>query len=69
MNASDHNRWSEDLAAYLLGALERDEAEALERHLEGCERCREEMRWLRPAVQTLPESVERAEPRGSCARA
>jgi anti-sigma factor RsiW len=62
MNASDHNRWSEDLAAYVLGALERDEAADFERHLEGCERCREEMAWLEPAVQTLPEAVERQEP-------
>jgi len=62
MNASDHNRWSEDLAAYVLGALERDEAADFERHLEGCERCREEMTWLEPAVQTLPEAVERQEP-------
>lgn len=62
MNTSDHNRWSEDLAAYLLGVLERDEAAELERHLEGCERCQEEMRWLEPAVQTLPEVVERQEP-------
>lgn len=62
MSASDHNRWSEELAAYLLGALEGDESAAFERHLEGCERCREEMRWLRPALQTLPESVERVEP-------
>ncbi|HEU5252334.1 MAG TPA: anti-sigma factor [Solirubrobacterales bacterium] len=62
MNASDHNRWSEDLAAYMLGALEGDEAATFERHLEGCERCREEMRWLEPAVQTLPEAAERQEP-------
>ncbi len=62
MSASDHNRWSEDLAAYMLGALDRDEAGELERHLEGCEHCREEMRWLEPAVQTLPEAVERQEP-------
>jgi len=62
MNASDHNRWSEDLAAFVLGALEREEAAAVERHLEGCARCQEEMRWLAPALQTLPESVERLEP-------
>ncbi len=43
MNATDHNRWKEDLAAYMLGALEPDEAAELERHLEGCERCRAEM--------------------------
>lgn len=62
MNAADHNRWSEDLGAYLLGALEPREAEELERHLEGCERCREELRWLEPAVQSLPETVARQEP-------
>lgn len=61
MNASEHNRWSEDLAAYMLGALEPDEVTEFERHLEGCDRCREEMRWLEPAVQTLPEAVERQE--------
>lgn len=62
MNASDHTRWKEDLAAYVLGALDGDEAAELERHLESCERCQEEMRWLEPAVQVLPESVERQEP-------
>jgi len=62
MNSADHTRWSDDLAAYLLGALEPREAEELERHLEGCERCRGELRWLAPAVQTLPEAVERQEP-------
>jgi anti-sigma-K factor RskA len=62
MSTSDHTRWSEDLAAYMLGALESGEAAELERHLEGCERCQEEVRWLQPAVHTLPESVERQEP-------
>lgn len=62
MSTSDHTRWSEDLAAYMLGALSPGEAAELERHLEGCERCREEMRWLEPAVLTLPEAVERQEP-------
>ena len=62
MNADDHNRWSDDLAAFMLGALEGDEAAELTRHLEGCARCQEEMRWLQPAVQVLPESVERQEP-------
>jgi len=62
MSTSDHKRWSEDLATYMLGALEPGEAAKLERHLEGCERCQEEMRWLEPAVHSLPESVERHEP-------
>jgi anti-sigma-K factor RskA len=60
--SSDHKRWSEDLAAYMLGALEPREAAAFERHLEDCERCRAEMRWFEPALATLPESVERQEP-------
>jgi len=62
MTDSDHKRWSEDLAAYMLGALEPGEATELERHLGTCKRCREEMRWLGPAVHSLPESVERQEP-------
>jgi anti-sigma-K factor RskA len=62
MNGSDHIRWSEDLAAYMLGALEPGEAAEFERHLAGCERCHAEMRWFEPAVQTLPESVERQKP-------
>lgn len=62
MTTADHNRWSDDLGAYMLGALEPQEAEAFERHLEGCERCQEELRWLEPAIQALPETVERTEP-------
>lgn len=61
MSASEHEH-RDELAAYLLGALEPGEAAALERHLAGCERCRTELEWLRPAVQLLPEQVERVEP-------
>ncbi len=62
MTGNEHDRWSEDLAAYMLGALEPEEAAELERHAEGCERCRSEMRWLTAAVEALPEAVERQEP-------
>jgi anti-sigma-K factor RskA len=62
MSSSDHKRWSEDLAAYMLGALEPGEGAGFEQHLEGCERCRAELRWFEPALQTLPESIERQEP-------
>jgi len=48
----------DDLAAYALGALQSDEAGALERHLEGCRGCRDRLRWLTPAVDVLPASVE-----------
>lgn len=62
MSSPDHNSWSEDLAAYMLGALEPGEAASLERHLAGCERCQAELRWLQPALHSLPETVERQEP-------
>jgi anti-sigma-K factor RskA len=62
MSETTHERWSEELSAYLLGALEPPEADALERHVEGCERCRDELRWLAPALDALPEAVERLEP-------
>lgn len=62
MSAADHTRWSEDLAVYMLGALDPDETASFERHLAGCERCQAEVRWFEPAVGTLPESVERQEP-------
>lgn len=64
MSENDHKRWSEDVAAYMLGALEPAEAAALKRHAEGCERCQAEIRWLTPALDALPESVEREQPPG-----
>jgi anti-sigma-K factor RskA len=62
MSENGHDRRRDELAAYLLGALEPGEAAELERHLAGCEECRTELEWLRPAVGLLPESVERVEP-------
>ncbi len=62
MSEIDHERWSEDLPAYLLGALEPGEQAELERHVEGCDDCRAELDWLRPTVNLLPETVERVEP-------
>jgi anti-sigma-K factor RskA len=58
----DHRRWRAELSAYLLGSLEDDEVEALEGHLEECERCRDELGWLQPAIDVLPESVPQLEP-------
>lgn len=58
----NHDRRSEDLAAYLFGALEPEEAADFEHHTRRCERCREELRRLAPAMRALPEAVERHEP-------
>jgi anti-sigma-K factor RskA len=57
-----HDELRDDLAAYVLGALEEPEAERLRAHLEGCEECRREVRWLEPAVELLPRTVEQLEP-------
>jgi anti-sigma-K factor RskA len=62
MSEGDHTSWKDDVAAYLLGVLEPDEALELERHLDDCADCRAELRWLRPAVDLLPSGVERVEP-------
>ena len=52
----------DDLAAYSLGALAGDELSALEVHLDGCEHCRARLRWLIPAVDVIPATVEQVEP-------
>jgi anti-sigma-K factor RskA len=62
---TDHGGCSErhdDLAAYALGALPPAESAALERHLAGCESCRERLHWLRPAADLVPASVEQLNP-------
>jgi anti-sigma-K factor RskA len=61
MNETEHERRRDDIAAYLLGALEPGEAAELERHIAGCPECEQELRRLRPAVQVLPETVESVE--------
>jgi anti-sigma-K factor RskA len=57
-----HDEFRDDLAAYALGALEEPESERLRAHLEGCEECRRQLRWLEPAVELLPRTVEQLEP-------
>jgi anti-sigma-K factor RskA len=58
MNETEHDGRRDDIAAYLLGALEPGEAAELERHIAGCAECEEELQRLRPAVRVLPETVE-----------
>jgi len=57
-----HERYRGDLAAYALGALEEREAAELRRHLADCEACRMQLRWLQPAVDLLPRSIEQLAP-------
>ena len=62
MSTTEHMPWEDDRAAYLLDALDAAERAEFEAHLAGCDRCRAELRWLQPAVDVLPASVEQLEP-------
>lgn len=62
MQAGAHQPFEDELAAYLLGALTDDEARTFEAHLQGCELCQAQERWLRTSVEVLPSSVEQIEP-------
>ena len=48
-----------DIAAYLLGALEREEAVAFREHLDTCAICREEVSALGTVVDALPLGAPR----------
>ena len=59
---TDHERWSDSAAAYLLGALGDDELQAFEAHLAECPLCREEVDELAPAALALPSAVDPVAP-------
>ncbi len=62
MTARDHERYEEDLAPYLLGALTPTEAQELEQHLRGCPSCQEQLGRLRIGAEALARSVQSIEP-------
>ena len=62
MTVTDHDRYEQDVGAYLLGALPPLEASVFERHLMGCDECQRELERLRPAAEALPRAVEAFEP-------
>lgn len=62
MNVNDHERYEDELAAFMLGALEPEEERVFVEHLGGCEHCQARERWLRASVDVLPSSVEQLEP-------
>jgi anti-sigma-K factor RskA len=55
--ANRHEEHFDDIPAYVLGALDDHEAEALERHLESCPVCREELRRQWPMQSALAAGV------------
>jgi anti-sigma-K factor RskA len=59
---AQHDRYEQDVAAFLLGALDEDEPRELERHLDDCAHCRAELERLRVAADALPRSVMQVNP-------
>ena len=62
MRAADHDRFQDDVGAYLLGALEPDERRRFEKHLERCATCRRDVAHLEIARDAIPASVEPVSP-------
>ena len=65
---NQHREYRDQVAAYALDALETGEKLEVERHLAGCDECREYLSWLHPAVDLLPLSVEARTPPASLKR-
>lgn len=55
---TSHDELLDSVAAYALGLLPAAEAQAVVAHLQTCERCREEYRFLQPAVTAVAYSAE-----------
>lgn len=62
MNANDHERRLEEVAAFALGALDDAQTDDFREHLKDCKRCQDELRWFAPALRALPEAVEQQTP-------
>ena len=58
----DHEELESLVAAWVLGAVEADEADAIRTHIEGCASCREATSRFGRAAGMLPLDVEEVEP-------
>ena len=59
---SDHEELESNVAAWVLGALDRGEAEEVQAHVEGCASCRETVARLQRAVGAMPLAVDEVVP-------
>jgi anti-sigma-K factor RskA len=62
MSMSDHEELESTVAAWVLGALEADEAASIRVHIEGCATCQQTAARLRRAAAALPLEVEEISP-------
>jgi anti-sigma-K factor RskA len=62
VSATEHERFQDDVGAYLLDALEEQERSDFERHVAVCHVCKDELDRLQTAADALPRSVEQYEP-------
>jgi anti-sigma-K factor RskA len=62
VSAGHDDRFRDDAAAWVLGALPEEEAATFAAHLEGCAACRAEVDHLRAAADALPASVPAVPP-------
>lgn len=59
---SDHEELHDSVAAWVLGAVDAEEAEAIRAHVEGCASCRELTSRLRRVVSVLPLGADEVAP-------
>jgi anti-sigma-K factor RskA len=59
---SDHEELESSVPAWVLGALEPDEAETIRAHVDSCATCREAVQRLRRVAGVLPLSVDEVTP-------
>ena len=59
MTGSNGHHHGEDAAAYVLGALDPEEADAFRRHIAGCPECREEVAAFEQVTEALPQTDAR----------
>src|SRR6266699_3610130 len=59
---SDHEELEGTVAAWVLGALDADEAESMRVHVEGCATCRQTAARFRRAADSLPLEVDEVVP-------
>ena len=62
MTGDEHREWEGSVASYVLGALPAVERDGFERHLEGCEHCRQDVDRLGGTVDALALSPEPVDP-------